>query len=606
MGNVMDKHKRIHRDIKNSQRRTIRNTLTMSFTIISVVSMIILGFSLYLRFATSTEEMVAENNLQLLEEVNLNLDSYLRNMMRISDVMYYSVIKKVDLAEESLDDEMNLLYQEHQDSLISIAVMREDGELVASIPVNTIKKNLDVSQEDWFINANEKIENQHFSSPHVQNLFEYANDSYHWVVSLSRMVELTNNGRSERGVLLVDMNYNGIEQLFKKINVGQTGYVYLVDKYGEIIYHPKQQLIYSNLMEENNLKEYIYEDGTHKEKYQGRERLVTVKTVGYTGWKIICVAEQSDFSINLKNMRVFVFLIMFFSIAFMIFANYIISEIIANPIRKLEKSVKGLEDGNLNVDIYIGGSEEIRHLGVTLTAIVERMRQLMSEILNEQEIKRKREFEALQSQINPHFLYNTLDSIVWMIECGRHEEAITMVTSLASLFRISLSKGKNIIMVKDELDHIKHYMTIQEKRYKNRFVFHTVVEEDTLTLATIKLIVQPLLENAIYYGVEHLIDEGIITVMVYRKESMLCIDVIDNGAGIPESQIPLLLTGAKGAIKKGSGIGLRNVHERIQLFFGERYGLQIESELDVGTTIHICLPILPYDEVTEDGKNEKI
>ncbi|HAB61879.1 MAG TPA: sensor histidine kinase [Lachnospiraceae bacterium] len=606
MGNVMDKHKRIHRDIKNPQRRTIRNTLTMSFTIISVVSMIILGFSLYLRFATSTEEMVAENNLQLLEEVNLNLDSYLRNMMRISDVMYYSVIKKVDLAEESLDDEMNLLYQEHQDSLISIAVMREDGELVASIPVNTIKKNLDVSQEDWFINANEKIENQHFSSPHVQNLFEYANDSYHWVVSLSRMVELTNNGRSERGVLLVDMNYNGIEQLFKKINVGQTGYVYLVDKYGEIIYHPKQQLIYSNLMEENNLEEYIYEDGTHKEKYQGRERLVTVKTVGYTGWKIICVAEQSDFSINLKNMRVFVFLIMFFSIAFMIFANYIISEIIANPIRKLEKSVKGLEDGNLNVDIYIGGSEEIRHLGVTLTAIVERMRQLMSEILNEQEIKRKREFEALQSQINPHFLYNTLDSIVWMIECGRHEEAITMVTSLASLFRISLSKGKNIIMVKDELDHIKYYMTIQEKRYKNRFVFHTVVEEDTLTLATIKLIVQPLLENAIYYGVEHLIDEGIITVMVYRKESMLCIDVIDNGAGIPESQIPLLLTGAKGAIKKGSGIGLRNVHERIQLFFGERYGLQIESELDVGTTIHICLPILPYDEVTEEGKNEKI
>ncbi|WP_312493928.1 sensor histidine kinase [Anaerosporobacter sp.] len=602
----MDKHKRIHRDIKNPQRRTIRNTLTMSFTIISVVSMIILGFSLYLRFATSTEEMVAENNLQLLEEVNLNLDSYLRNMMRISDVMYYSVIKKVDLAEESLDDEMNLLYQEHQDSLISIAVMREDGELVASIPVNTIKKNLDVSQEDWFINANEKIENQHFSSPHVQNLFEYANDSYHWVVSLSRMVELTNNGRSERGVLLVDMNYNGIEQLFKKINVGQTGYVYLVDKYGEIIYHPKQQLIYSNLMEENNLEEYIYEDGTHKEKYQGRERLVTVKTVGYTGWKIICVAEQSDFSINLKNMRVFVFLIMFFSIAFMIFANYIISEIIANPIRKLEKSVKGLEDGNLNVDIYIGGSEEIRHLGVTLTAIVERMRQLMSEILNEQEIKRKREFEALQSQINPHFLYNTLDSIVWMIECGRHEEAITMVTSLASLFRISLSKGKNIIMVKDELDHIKYYMTIQEKRYKNRFVFHTVVEEDTLTLATIKLIVQPLLENAIYYGVEHLIDEGIITVMVYRKESMLCIDVIDNGAGIPESQIPLLLTGAKGAIKKGSGIGLRNVHERIQLFFGERYGLQIESELDVGTTIHICLPILPYDEVTEEGKNEKI
>ena len=214
------------------------------------------------------------------------------------------------------------------------------------------------------------------------------------------------------------------------------------------------------------------------------------------------------------------------------------------------------------------------------------------------------EFDALQSQINPHFLYNTLDSIVWMVENERYQEAIIMVTSLAKFFRIGLSKGKNIIPLKDELNHAESYITIQHMRFRN-FTFRIHTAQDILHMTSIKLIIQPLLENAVYHGMELMDDEGEIEVNAYAEEDSLYIEVRDNGMGIPEEEINGLLKRESSHRGKGSGIGLKNVHERIQLYFGENYGLTIISEADVGTTIRIHLPLLPYEQAEQwgGGKN---
>ena len=225
----------------------------------------------------------------------------------------------------------------------------------------------------------------------------------------------------------------------------------------------------------------------------------------------------------------------------------------------------------------------------------------MQDIVTEQESKRKSEFDALQSQINPHFLYNTLDSIVWMVENERYQEAIVMVTSLAGFFRVGLSKGKNIITLKDELNHAGSYITIQHMRFRDKFTFHINVEEEILSMATIKLIVQPLLENAVYHGMEFMDGDGEIEVNAYAKENSLYIDVTDNGMGIPEEEIDGLLKRDSKHRGKGSGIGLKNVHERIQLYFGENYGLTILSEADVGTTVRIHLPLVPYENAEQWG-----
>ena len=582
---------------KRVKPQTIQFTISVSFTIISVCSMGILGVTLYNRFVNRMEDMTIESSEQLLNQTAINLETYLRNMRRISDAMYYSVIKDKDLAVDSVDEEMNLLYEANKDNLISIACYTNDGKLVAAAPVTNEKDNSDIVDQEWFVNAVDQMENLHFSTPHVQNLFDNATYRYYWVVSLSRAVELTSNGNSTLGVLLVDMNYSSIEQLFNKANTDNSSeYVYLMDSDGEIIYHPKQKLIYTNLYEENNLEAVHYDDGSHQEIFQGEKRLITVKTVSYTGWKIVSVVPMSAFNMGLYGTRMFVIMLMALSMLMIIIINQLVSARIAKPLQRLNESVKEWEAGNLNPTIYVGGSLEVEHLGKTLRSTVEQISQLMHDILYEQEEKRKSELDALQSQINPHFLYNTLDSIVWMIEGERYEDAVFMITQLASLFRISLSRGKTIISVEDEIKHAKNYMNIQKIRYKNSFAIDFSIEEEILHCCTVKLVVQPLLENAIYYGVEGMDGEGEIHVKGYRKEDDIYIEVSDNGLGMPEKVVEYIMHNRVVSSKRGSGIGVRNVDERIKLIYGEQYGVTIESELDEGTTVSIRIPAIIYSE----------
>lgn len=572
------------------QGGSIQFVIAVSFTLVAVGGMLLIGVLLYTQFTQNLRQTVIQNNRQLVNQIALNINSYNARMRGISNSMYYNVIKKADLSEQSLNHEMSILYEANTDSLISVACYTEDGQLVAAAPNATPKSRLDVTQQDWFISANSVIENPHFSTPHIQNLFEDSSGRFYRVLSLSRMVELNFGGVTSRGVLLVDMNYSGIEMIFQQMSGEAAGYVYLIDKSGEIIYHPKQKLIYSGLYSENNLTAAGYGDGIYQESFAGADRQVIVKTVSYTGWKIVSVIPNSEFSVNLSQVRLLMSAIIGLAILLVIILNAIVSSYVAGPIKKLDRSIKELEKGNLDLDIYIGGPYEIEHLGKTIFSVVGQMRDLMDETVKDQERLRKSEFDALQAQINPHFLYNTLDSIVWMIESDRYREAISMVTALASLFRISLSKGKNVIPIGTELQHASDYLYIQSIRYKNKFITELSIDPEIQRCTTIKLIIQPLLENAIYHAIEMMDGDGVIKIRGYLKNGDIYIEVEDNGLGMMPEKVAELLSGAEVTTKKGSGIGLKNVHQRIQLYYGREYGLEIESEPDKGTTIRIHLP----------------
>ena len=581
------------------RRSSIQVILSLSFTAVAVAGMIFLGLTLFLRFSASNNAQLAKNSQRVLAQVNLNLDAYLRGMMRVSDTMYYRVIKNADLDSDSLDAQMALLYENNRDSLVSIAVFAQSGELVSATPLATLKKSVFPQRQDWFAAAVDRIENLHFSTPHVQNLFEDPDYRYRWVVSLSRQVELTRAGSIEGGVLLVDMSFSGIEQICKDVELASSdGYLYLIDGDGEIIYHPRQQLIYAGLLEENNRTAAGYEDGSHAETFGGAKRQVTVKTVGYTGWKLVGVVPADNIWDNYGQLLLFFLFVVLFSIFLLVFVNLHLSERISVPIKTLERAVKELEAGREEVDIDVSGPYEIERLGHSIRSMVSTMRHLMDDIIEQEAQKRRSELDVLQSQINPHFLYNTLDSVVWMTENGRTDEAILMVTSLARFFRISLSRGSNIIPIADELEHARHYLTIQKMRYKNKFSAVIAAEDGVEGLYTIKLIVQPILENAIYHGMAYADGDGEITVRARRDGGDVVIEVADNGPGMPEETVERLLDQSYAAAPgtKGSGIGLRNVHQRIRLTFGEEYGLAIHSEPDAGTTVCIRLPVLEGPE----------
>lgn len=579
----------------------IQFVIAASFTLVAILGMGFVGVFLYRGYGSAAEDMVLNNSKQVIDQVEINLNTYLRNMMRISDAIYYNVIKNTDLDEESMSQEMNLLYEVYKDSLVGLACFTNTGELISSVPMGSVKENVDVTKQKWFMDAQDKMENLHFSDLHVQNIFENSTNRYYWVISLSRGVELTNSGKMSEGILLVDMDFSGIRQLFAKVNSQNMGYVYLMDSNGKIIYHPRQNLIFSDRIQENNEVAKGYDDGAHRETFEGEDRMVAVKTVGYTGWKIVSVMPMEKFLGDFSRTRTMAVMIIIVAILVMIFANQFVAIRVAKPLRSLEDSLTGIGIDK-EPQIYIGGPPEIQHLGETIRSMVKQLRQLTDDIVKEQEEKRKSELDALQSQINPHFLYNTLDSIMWMIEAEKYEDAISMVQALSRLFRISLSKGKNIITIGEELQHAKNYLDIQKYRYKNKFTSYFEIEEGIEKYKTIKLIIQPLIENAIYYGMEYMDGDGEIYVRAYTKDSDLFIEVEDNGLGMQKEQVENILTDGTRIRSKGSGIGIRNVHQRIQLYFGTEYGLEILSEPDEGTTVRIHLP---KTENVEEKKKEE-
>ena len=600
--------KKIRELLFHKRTKSMQMTISVSFTVLSVCCMCFLGVMLYQQFTRKAENLTVENSRQLLNQTTINLEDYLRNMRRISDAMYYTVIKNTDIGSESLDDSMTLLYEANKDKLVSIACYTNDGNLTAAAPIATEKRDVDVKEQKWFEDAAGELENFHFSTPHVQNLFDDPSFRYYWVVSLSRTVELTRNGTSMLGVLLVDMNYSSIEQLLEKANTDTSGeYVYLMAPDGEIIYHPKQNLIHMGLYQENNDRTAQYEDTTVKENFRGEKRLVTVKTISYTGWKLVSVVPMKSFSMGMTGMRNLVVLLVALTVLAAVLLNQMVSARISKPLRRLNDSVKEWESGNMNPDIYAGGSMEVEHLGKTLRSTVAQIQQLMDDIVVEQEEKRKSELDALQSQINPHFLYNTLDSIVWMITGERYDDAVFMITQLASLFRISLSKGKTVIRIEEEVKHAQNYMNIQKIRYKNSFEVDFQIDEDIRDGCIVKLVLQPLLENAIYYGMEFMDGEGEIYVRGYRKDDDIYLEVEDNGLGMPEEEAAELLNGKERPHKHGSGVGLINVHSRLKLRFGEEYGLIIHSCPDEGMMIQIHIPYIPYtteaQKILESGKS---
>ena len=581
-------------------RVSIRSTIYLYFTISALTALILMGISFYGRLVNQMTAAIQEENQTMLAQVNHSVDSYLRTIMKLSDSLYYDVIKNADLSQESIHSEMNLLYDSNRDYVSNIALFSKNGALIDTVPAARLKTGLDVSKEDWFPETLERTENLHFSTPHVQYIFDSDENQYTWVITMTRAVELTKGVSTEQGILLIDITYGSLKQLLDSIFMGNHGYLYMISSGGQLIYHPQMQLIDAGQMEENLKAAETYRDGNYRESYQGEIRDVTVKSVGYTGWKLVGVTPEQDSYLNTLKTKLFMFFLVGLFLFMLMIINSSISSHITIPIRELEKSVNALENGNLDVEVYQGGSYEIRHLGRSIGDMARQIKILMQDIVAEHESKRKSEFDTLQSQINPHFLYNTLDIIVWMIENEQKSEAVKVVTALARFFRISLSKGKSIIPVRDELEHVRNYLMIQQMRFKNKFTYQIDADPEVLGMASLKLMLQPLVENAIYHGMEFKDGDGLIEIRAERKEDGLCFTVQDNGLGMTEEQVDSLLTEhAHVSSKRGSGIGVKNVNERIRLYFGNEYGLRIESEPDEGTIIHIHLPAVDYREIQE-------
>ena len=574
---------------KAMRRTSLQMVITIYFMVGMLFLLLIVSTGVITRVSTLLEENAMERTRQTVNQGNASLSIYVNDMLETMDFFANLVSQAPDIAAADLKSNMSFL-QSSRNDVAAMAVFDQQGDMLVSTAGELSMPAENIRNFSWFqkpFNATTSV--VFFSSPYVQNIFV---GQYAWVITLSRTVKYIRDGHKEIGVLMADYYFTGITSLCENISLGKSGYVYLVDTDAEIVYHPQQQLIYAGLKEENlsAVREQVF--GRCRDVFEGRERLLTIITVDFTRWRMVGVAYLDEvMSIVPELLRIMLSILIagvFLSMAVAILSGSYVSK----PLRNLEQAMAKVEAGNLNITINEQGFEEIHSLSRAFKHMLRRIRLLMEQIVHEQETKRLHELNALQAQINPHFLYNTLDSIVWMEERGRSREAITMVTALARLFRISISKGMRTITVQEELEHVRNYLIIQNMRFQNKFEYKITAEKEVLALKTLKLIVQPIVENAIQHGLEeYMVDRGSVSISAYIEEEALVFKIEDNGAGMPAEQVETILIAPAGK----SGIGVRNVHERIQLTFGKKYGIEIDSVEDEGTRVYLRLPLIRED-----------
>lgn len=567
---------------------SIKTILTFAIAVVSISFTLLVSAILFSQFSSTIRENATVSTREIVRQVNANLNYYTNDILTVAGYAGDLSKQTNNLSRTEIEQRLRSIVDSRQD-IVCLILFDLEGNILLSTIDAPVRPKEELTNQTWFTRALGGEGNFYFTGPHVQQLFT---SSYPWVITYSQQISYINEeGELSQGLLLIDMNFSAVSELCQSAKLGNTGYVYFIDNNGKIVYHPYQQLINSNLFDEDldSVQEHIF--GTFTNTFEGRERLVIINTVNNARWRIVGVAYMDELMAGLNQYTTVMIIVLAFCIVITILLARSVSAYISRPIRELERLMNSVERGDFSAPPTVGGNQEVAALSQTFALMVGRIRQLMDDIVKSQEMKRKFELDALQAKINPHFLYNTLDSVVWMAEQNDTEGVITMITALAKLFRISISKGRDIITLSEELEHVRNYLIIQQIRYQDKFEFTISMEEGMENLPTIKLIVQPIVENAIYHGIKYLQEMGHIDIKVFkRKPGAIVIEVRDNGVGMDAQKLDTILSLEGPPHKSGAGIGVRNVHQRIQLYYGSDYGLEISSELDEGTLIRLVIP----------------
>ncbi len=568
---------------KASGRYSLYMTLLAAFLVVAFTVLLFLFITLGPRVSFLMRQNAVD---RIRETVQQSASGFTQYTDSLQSTMQFALSILPDTPSQSDDWHARMGFlKESMPEISAIGVFSEEGVPFYTSAGALRSRQPEVSKEDWFLRAREREGIiTYFSPPHVQSLFE---NQYAYVITLSRGVRYIEEGQQRLGVLMMDIYYTQFSRLVNRVNLGDSGYAFVVGPDDTIITHPRMSQIDLGLFEENiaPVKDTVI--GLADAKKDGRDSVYVIHSLDRTRWRLVGIAyvdEISQLQASFRRM----FTVALISAALLAAGlALLLARLITRPLTVLGNTMLKVQHGDLNATMQEGGFREIRLISDTFNAMLSRLRELMDQIVEEQEKKRLHELNALQAQINPHFLYNTLDSIIWMEERGKSQESIRMVSALAKLFRISISKGRNEITVREELEHVRNYLIIQKMRFQDKFLYTIEAGEDALPQRTVKLIIQPLAENALNHAIDETLNEQLhLNIKAFIDGDDLCFTIEDDGVGIPEEKLATLLTMPSGQ----SGIGIRNVHERIQLTYGRQYGLTIQSTEDVGTRITVRLP----------------
>lgn len=593
--------------MKKKERRplSIRTMIAISMAVIISFFVLIVIMIITVFVSGAIEDNAMQSTSEIVTQVNNNLSTYINDIIDVSD--YVRDLARTTSSFETGEARTRLeSIVNSRDDLVGITVFNMRGNVIISTEPHAEDTEGGISSELWFRRAIAGEGDFFFTGPHRSSM-----DGNGYVISYSTVISYRNADHAMQAVLLIELNFNAVAELLDSAHLSDTGYIYIISNDGGLVYHPKQRIMDDVLIHEDiaGVNEHVF--GSYISSFEGRDRLTIIQTVGQTRWRLVGIAFMDELLEPLKPFRITLVIIMLLSIIALIALSSSISRYITKPLRELEMNMRRIQTGDFSYTATSEGSKEVESLSRSFSLMIVKIEELMDKVRTTEALKRQRELDALQAKINPHFLYNTLDSVVWMAEAGDNQGVVKMITALASLFRISIAKGHDTITLKEELSHVESYLDIQSMRYKDKFRFTIDLPENLENAPTIKLIIQPIVENSIYHGIKYLQEEGLIEIRVREKNDDIEIIVRDNGIGMDEETRASLLS--KDSRKKhvssdSNGIGLANIDERLKLSYGGSYGLVIKSELDEGTTVIITIPHLESIQpvVKKSGSSRKV
>ena len=525
------------------------------------------------RYRSAMVQSARTSSAQAVSQVSNTVGSYLSDMDQAMELVEQSVSE----SEESRD-RLLAAFLKFRPDVVAVTSYSADGELLDCWSLGREPKENILQNLSFNLDMARASEASFMTAPHVETIFE---GYYPWVVTMTAPLE----GGGEAAWVSLDLSFSGISSYINNVSIGQRGYCFLMDDDGNIIYHPQQQLLYAGLKSENTESLAALEDGA----YADDTVIYSVDSVGDSGWRAVGVSYVDELvNRNVNDMIRLSCWLAVVVLAVAVLTSWLLSRLIGKPLRGLASAMESFEsDADHFTYRPVGGTREVQELSDSFEHMVLRIQELMTTVREEEVNLRKTELKALQAQINPHFLYNTLDSIAWMCEQGRNADAVKMVHALARLFRISISRGHELIPIAKELEHAESYLQIQMYRYKNQFTYTFDVDPDCLGYYCNKITLQPIIENSINHGLDLMVEEGRIDVRVRQDGEDIVFSVQDNGVGMSPEQLEAIMQ--RGPTDR-TGIGIKNVNDRLKIYFGKNYGLHITSEPDVGTCVEIRMP----------------
>lgn len=575
---------------------SLRTRMLLSNIVVALIPFLIFSIVSGFVFLDHAQKTAEEHSVQLIHQVSNSMDVYVETIekmvnyiqLELQDTPFFTMETEDAPGWESETDYIRSVLENVANSHREVAgiFIATKEDLYVSTGMSRISRD-PFQNERWYREASENPEEiQLISVVTGRNIVTNRSYSIDDAFSLAKAVQDPETGEV-LGVILLDIRHDIIQSSINGVTIGEKGFVFVMDQEDNIVYTPVNGIVYRV-----NPK-WVKAMEPMSVQIQGGSYQIRSELSPYTGWRTVGVFSMDEVMSSVNTIVYILFTCVIISLVLVVIVSFKFSRTLTNPIFKLKRLMKQAESGDLTVRFNFQHNDEIGELGQSFNHMIARIDQLIQMVYVEQENKRTAEMKSLQEQIKPHFLYNTLDTISWMARDYDAEDIVRLVDALTNMFRIGLSHGKDIITVKEEITHVSNYLYIQKIRYKDKLNYVIHVDESLYAIEVPKLILQPLVENAIYHGVKAKRGGGTITITGVPEGENLVFTVQDNGAGMPQEKVEELnrRMSERSVLDEQKSFGLFYIRERIQLCYGTGYGVHVESALGEGTRVTITLPL---------------